>query len=71
MRVALDDFMRATPESKLLPQALYVAAQSAFDRGRADMQLEFLEVAVNRYPEAEITEFMVLRQANAHFAGGL
>jgi TolA-binding protein len=70
MRVALDDFMRATPESKLLPQALYVAAQSAFDRGRADMQLEFLEVAVNRYPEAEITEFMVLMQANAHFAGG-
>ncbi|MDF3059517.1 MAG: hypothetical protein K0R17_3732 [Rariglobus sp.] len=70
MRIALDDFMRATPESKLLPQALYVAAQTAFERGRADLQLEFLEVGVNRFPEAAITEFMVLMQANAHFAGG-
>ncbi|WP_162525301.1 tetratricopeptide repeat protein [Rariglobus hedericola] len=70
MRTALDDFMRAIPESKLLPQALYVAAQTAFDRGRADLQLEFLEVGVNKFPDAELTEFMVLMQANAHFAGG-
>lgn len=70
MRIALDDFMRAIPDSKLLPQALYVGAQAAFDHGRADMQLEFLEVGVNRFPDAELTEFMVLMQANAHFAAG-
>jgi len=70
MRAALDDFMRAAPESKLLPQSLYVAAQTAFDRGRADLQLEFLNVGVNRFPDADLTEFMLLMQANAHFAGG-
>ncbi len=69
MRTALDEFMRATPDSKLLPQALYVAAQAAYDRGRADMQLEFLQVGISRYPEAEMTEFMMLMQANAHFSG--
>ncbi|HEY8990634.1 MAG TPA: tetratricopeptide repeat protein, partial [Luteolibacter sp.] len=70
MRTALDEFLRATPESKLLPQALYVAAQTAFDRGRSDLQLEFLNVGVTRYPDAELTEFMVLMQTNAHFAAG-
>lgn len=70
MRVALDDFMRVAPDSKLLPQALYVGAQAAFDSGRFEMQLEFLDVGVNRFPEAELTEFMILMQANAHFSGG-
>lgn len=70
MRAALDEFMRVTPDSKLLPQALYVAAQAAFDRGRAEMQLEFLEVGITRFPDAELTEFMVLMQTNAHFAAG-
>lgn len=70
MRATVDDFMRAKPDSKLLPQALYLAAQTAFEKGRADMQLEFLTVGVNRFPDAELTEFMVLMQANAHFAGG-
>ncbi|MFA6959130.1 MAG: tetratricopeptide repeat protein [Opitutaceae bacterium] len=70
VRATLDDYMRVLPDSKLLPQALYVAAQTAFDRGRADLQLEFLGVGIDRYPEAELTEFMVLMQTNAHFAGG-
>ncbi len=70
MRIALDDFMRALPDSKLLPQSLYVAAQAAFEKGRADLQLEFLEVGISRFPEAELAEFMLLMQANAHFAGG-
>lgn len=70
MRTALDEFMRATPDSKLLPQSLYVAAQAAFTEGRTDLQLEFLEVGVSRFPDAEITEFMVLMQSNAHFAAG-
>lgn len=70
MRAALDDFMRAAPTSKLLPQALYVAAQTAFDRGKTDMQLEFLNVGVTQFPDAELTEFMMLMQANAQFAGG-
>ena len=70
MRTAMDDFMRAAPTSKLLPQALYVAAQTAFDRGKTDMQLEFLTVGVTQFPDAELTEYMMLMQANAQFAGG-
>lgn len=69
MRGALDEFMRVIPESKLIPQSLYVAAQAASDQGRADLQLEFLETGIKRYPDAEITEYMVLMLANVHFAG--
>src|SRR5690606_24635926 len=49
MRTAMDEFMRALPESKLLPQALYVAAQAAFDENREDLQLEFLEVGIQQF----------------------
>ena len=70
MRTALDEFMRATPTSKLLPQALYVAAQAAVDKDRKDMQMEFLTVGVNQFPDSELSEQMMLMQTNAHFAGG-
>ena len=70
MRSALDDFMRATPDSKLLPQTLYVAAQAAIEKDRKDMQLEFFTVGVNQFPDSELAEQMMLMQTNAHFAGG-
>lgn len=70
MRIALDEFMRATPASKLLPQTLYVAAQAAVDKGRKDLQMEFLTVGVNQFPDSELSEQMMLMQTNAHFAAG-
>jgi TolA-binding protein len=70
MRTALDEFMRATPASKLLPQTLYVAAQAAVDKGRKDLQMEFLTVGVNQFPDSELSEQMMLMQTNAHFAAG-
>jgi TolA-binding protein len=70
MRSALDEFMRATPASKLLPQTLYVAAQAAVDKDRKDMQMEFLTVGVNQFPDSDLSEHLMLMQTNAHFAAG-
>ena len=70
MRAALDEYMRATPASKLLPQTLYVASQAAVEKDRKDLQLEFLTVGVNQFPDSELAEQMMLMLTNVHFAGG-
>lgn len=70
MRTALDEFMRATPASKLLPQTLYVASQAAGDNERKPMQMEFLTVAVNQFPDSELAEQMMLMLTNAYFVAG-
>lgn len=70
MKDALNRFTKAVPASPLLPQAFYVAAQTAADKGRADIQIKFLEMGVEKFPNAELTEYMILMQANAYFAAG-
>ena len=70
MKDALDRFTQALPDSSMLPQALYVAAQEAADKGKADMQLKFLEIGVTQFPHAELAEYMILMQANAYFSAG-
>jgi TolA-binding protein len=70
MKSALNDYMRAIPASKLLPQTLYVAAQAAVEKDRKDFQMEFLTVGVNQFPDSDLAEQMMLMQTNAHFAGG-
>jgi TolA-binding protein len=70
MRAAIDDFRRVAPASKLLPQALYVAAQAAADKGKRDMQMEFLGVGVKDFGASELHQNMLLMLTNAYFVGG-
>lgn len=70
MKAALNEFMRATPTSPLLPQTIYIAAQAAFDNERRDMQMEFLDVAIKNFPDSELDEHMRIMQTNGHFTAG-
>ena len=70
MRDAVERFLAAHPESPLGPRALYLAAESAGQRGDLAGQLAFLDLADSRFGLNPLTEPIRLLRANALFGLG-
>lgn len=70
VRTAVERFTQAYPQSKFGPQALYLAAMAAGQRGDVDGQLGFLSLAKETYPGGELAEPMALMRANSLFSLG-
>lgn len=71
MREAVDRFTRAHPDSKLLPQALYLAALAAGRQNDLELQLSFLGLALeDRDPRHDFAEQMTLMRAHTLFTLG-
>ena len=68
VRDAVERFTRAYPDSKFVPQALYLAALAAGQRNDLAGQLAFLGLAAERETQKdELSEAMRLMRANALF----
>ena len=68
VRDAVERFVRAFPESKFGPQALYLAATAAGQRNDLEGQLRFLDLADEKYRDHDLVGPMRLLRANALFA---
>jgi tetratricopeptide (TPR) repeat protein len=68
VRDSVERFTRAFPDSKFVPQALYLAALAAGQRGDLELQLTFLGLAGDKFGAAkDLAEAMSLMRANALF----
>lgn len=67
VRDAVNRFVEAYPSSKFGPQALYLAAVAAGQRGDLQRQLDFLSLATENYGPSELSEPIALMRANALF----
>ncbi len=64
---AVDRFVRAFPNSKFGPQALYLAAMAAGQRQDTGAQLNFLSLATDKFPGSDLGESLQLMKANTLF----
>ena len=67
VRDTVNRFTEAYPSSKFGPQALYLAAMAAGERGDLEGQLGFLTLANENFRAHEFAEPMALMRANALF----
>lgn len=70
VRSTVARFIEAFPRSRFGPQALYLAAMAAGERGDVEGQLGFLGLAKENYPAGELAEPMELMRSNALFTLG-
>lgn len=63
----VDRFVRAFPNSKFGPQALYLAAMAAGQRQDTGSQLNFLSLATEKFPGSDLGESLQLMKANTLF----